>query len=468
MKNRVLVVDDEEVQAGIIADILTKQGYATDQRYSAEEALQSCSRERYGVILIDMKMPGMGGLGFLEQAVQLGLDSKIIIMTAYGTIENAVEAMRKGAFDYITKPFSSEELLIHVQRGFDAYKLADQNKALRETLQGMYQDQKFIGVSRAVESIHRLINKVSQSDSSNVLVTGESGTGKELVARAIHDRSGRSTGPFVPVNCSAIPENLLESELFGYVKGAFTGAVVNREGKFKRADGGTLFLDEIADMPMNMQVKLLRVIQDGEVTPVGGDESYTTDVRVIAATNRDIEREVGEGRFRDDLYFRLNVIHIHIPPLRERPEDIQYLVHHIVDKLNRKLKKNIREIPGELLQALESYHFPGNVRELENMLERAFIMSDGENLSMEHFPMLGPDSGGFASVDADPPGNLKTIGRQARRRAEREIIQSVLNRTRWNRVKAARILEVDYKTLRNKIKELNIQPTYFPGGGENE
>jgi DNA-binding NtrC family response regulator len=458
MNRNIFIIDDEEAQANIIANILQKEGFNVEKAYSAEEALKSNSLSKFSVILVDLKMPGMGGLAYLKQVKEHGSTANVIIMTAYGTIETAVEAMKEGAFDYITKPFGKDELLINVERAVNAFNLYHQNIQLKEELESLYEGQKIIGKSDAIGKIHALIQKVAESDNANVLITGESGTGKELVARAIHGNSRRYDMPFVAVNCSAIPVNLLESELFGYEKGAFTGAVSSREGKFKRANGGTLFLDEIGDMAFNMQAKLLRVIQDGEVTPVGGDDAEKVDVRVISATNRDIEEMVRNGEFRDDLYYRLNVVPIHIPPLRERREDIPVIMEHIKNNLNRKLKKNIEHIPEEIMKRLRDYHFPGNIRELENIMERAFILADNNRLNVDLFPLPAQKA---STVENGV--SLKEIAKKARDEAERDVIIHVLNETNWNRVKAAESLKVDYKTLRQKIKELNIQPQYDRG-----
>ncbi|MGQ9616522.1 MAG: sigma-54-dependent transcriptional regulator [Spirochaetota bacterium] len=458
MNRKILIVDDEETQANIIASILQREGYDVQEAYSAEEALKMVSRDNFSVLLVDMKMPGIGGMGLLEKAKERGVDASIIIMTAYGTIETAVEAMKRGAFHYITKPFGGDELLLNVARAVEAFNLQHQNVQLKEELRSIYDEQKILGVSEAIGRIHELIEKLAANDDANVLITGESGTGKELVARAIHMKSRRNDMPFVPVNCSAIPESLLESELFGYEKGAFTGAVSKRDGKFKTATGGTIFLDEIGDMPISMQAKLLRVIQDREITPIGGDESIKVDVRIISATNRNIEGMVKSGAFREDLYFRLNVVPIHIPPLRERKEDIEVLVDAIVKNLNRKLKRNVSGLPREVLLRLKQYHFPGNVRELENMLERAFILAGDSPITMRHFPMLEYQKEPLLEL-----GNgltLKEISKAARSRAEREAIEVALRKTNWNRVKAARMLGVDYKTLRSKIEELEIHPEY--------
>jgi DNA-binding NtrC family response regulator len=479
MNKRVLVVDDEEIQANIIGDILEKEGYSVKKAYSAEEALRHAPKGEYGVLLVDLKMPGMGGIGLLKQVKERGIGGNLIVMTAYGTIETAVEAMKEGAYDYLTKPFSKDELLINVGRAFDAYRVYRQNLHLRDELRSLYEEKALVGNSDAMKGVYDLINKVAASDTANVLITGESGTGKELVAREIHRRSARADMPFLPVNCSAIPETLLESELFGHVKGAFTGAVSGREGKFKKASGGTIFLDEIADMPLSMQVKLLRVIQDKEVTPVGGDEGSVVDVRIVSATNREIRKMVERGEFREDLYYRLNVIPIHIPPLKERREDIPELVGYIMEKLNRKLKKDVSSMPAEVLEQLAAYRFPGNIRELENMLERAFILAGSDELKIEHFPMLtagreasgdsGAVTGGVEAADStgsaggagtgsapDGRGVLKDASRRARNRAEAAIIENTLKETSWNRVKAAKILKIDYKTLRTKIAEFNI------------
>lgn len=464
MNKDLLVIDDEEIQADIIADILQKEGYTVDKTYSAEEGLKLSRKKEYSAMLVDQKMPGIGGLGLLNAAVEEGIRARIIIMTAYGTIENAVAAMKRGAFDYITKPFNKDELLINVNRAVDAYNLLSQNVMMKEELSQIYDDHTFIGESREASTIRDLIDKVAASDTGTVLITGESGTGKELVARQIHARSGRRDMPFVPVNCSAIPRNLLESELFGYVRGAFTDAVSSRDGKFKKANGGMLFLDEIADMPFDMQAKLLRVIQDGEVTPIGGDDAVTVDVRIICATNRDVENMVRTGRFREDLFYRLNVIPIYIPPLRERREDIPLLVRSITEDLNVRLKKKIDSVQPEVLDLLTAYDFPGNVRELENILERAFILAGDGPVSIEHFSFIAERD---ETIDINEGTTLRELSKKARDRAEKQAIESALNKTNWNRVKAARMLEIDYKTLRNKINELNISPKYREGGGSS-
>jgi len=464
MNRNILVIDDEEIQANIIANILEKEEYHVTKGYSAEEALKPALKDDYSVMLVDLKMPGMGGLGFLRRVKKGGVRSNIIIMTAYGTIETAVEAMKAGAFDYISKPFSKDELIINVEKAMKAFNLFNQNVSLREELEDLYGERKLVGNGEAIKNVYSLIDKVSKSDAVNVLITGESGTGKELVAHEIHARSKRADMPFIPVNCSAIPETLLESELFGYEKGAFTGAVKMRDGKFKRANGGTLFLDEIGDMPLNMQAKLLRVIQDGEVTPVGGDKSTRIDVRIISATNRNIDEMVKLGDFRDDLYYRLNVVPLYIPPLRERKEDIPLLVKFLVDRLKRKLKKDVKEVPKNILSRLVEYRFPGNVRELENMLERAFILAEDDRLCIEHFPLIASykhDKIGIANSTS-----LKVISKGARHKAERDAISEALVKTNWNRVKAAQLLNIDYKTLLKKIKELGIVPAYSEGGGE--
>ncbi|KPJ89427.1 MAG: hypothetical protein AMS17_02090 [Spirochaetes bacterium DG_61] len=458
MYKKILVVDDEEIQANIISDILEKKSYSVKKANSAEEAIKLLTKTEFSVLLVDLKMPGIGGMGLLRAAKERNIASNIIIMTAYGTIETAVEAMKNGAFDYITKPFSTEELLLNVEKAVKTYSLYKQNIQLREELQNFYEEKKLVGSSKAMEEVFNLVDKVAQNNTVSVLITGESGTGKELVAREIHTRSARSDLPFLAVNCSAIPETLLESELFGYEKGAFTGAVSRREGKFKKANFGTIFLDEIADMPLNMQVKLLRVIQDREITPIGGDEPITVDVRIISATNRDLETMVERGEFRDDLYYRLNVVPIHIPSLKERREDLPILVEHIVKKLNKKLRRNISGLPDEVMEALNSYSFPGNIRELENMLERAFILAGTDSVKLEHFPMLSSGEGEDEHLFTS--NSLKDIAAEARKRAEAEAIRKVLNETQWNRLKAAQLLDVDYKTLRRKIKELNIQPQY--------
>jgi DNA-binding NtrC family response regulator len=461
MNKKILVVDDEEIQANIIGDILEKKGYGVLKCYSAEEAIRTLSKNEFSVLIVDLKMPGIGGMGLLKTAKEKSISSNIIIMTAYGTIETAVEAMKNGAFDYITKPFSTDELLITIEKAVKSYSLYKQNVQLREELHNLAEEKKLLGESPSMKQVFTLIDKVSQNDKVNVLITGESGTGKELVAREIHSGSPRSDMPFVAVNCSAIPDTLLESELFGYEKGAFTGAVSRREGKFKRANNGTIFLDEIADMPLHMQVKLLRVIQDREVTSIGGDEPISVDVRIISASNKNLEQLVARREFRDDLYYRLNVVPIHLPSLRERKEDIPLLVYDIMKKLNAKMKKNMSGLDKQVMEALCSYSYPGNVRELENMLERAYILAGDLTLKLEHFPMLtGEERRTQNQGIGTSTGTLKDISAEAKKQAEIKAIRKVLNETRWNRVKTAQLLGIDYKTLRRKMKELNIQPQY--------
>jgi len=460
MNKNILVVDDEDIQANIIADILQKEHYTVEKAYSAEEAMRIAVKTDFSVVLVDLKMPGMGGLGLLSTLKERGSGSNIIIMTAYGTIETAVEAMKKGAFDYITKPFSKDELLLNIARAVESYNLYRQNVQLKEELKFLSADRKLVGSSGQMQKVYELIDKVAAGGSVNVLITGESGTGKELIAREIHARSPRSDMPFIAVNCSAIPETLLESELFGYEKGAFTGAVSRRDGTFKRANGGSIFLDEIADMPLSMQAKLLRVIQDREVTPIGGGEAVKVDVWIISATNRNIEDTVKKNTFREDLYYRLNVVPIHVPPLRERKEDIPELVDFIVKKLNEKLKRNVTSLPNSVISRIMEYSFPGNVRELENMLERAFILAGDGAPSLEHFPMFHVQRNG---VDLEKPVSLKLISSQARKLAEAEAIEEALRETNWNRVRASKLLGIDYKTLRKKIAEFDIQPRYSSG-----
>jgi DNA-binding NtrC family response regulator len=467
MNRNILVVDDEEIQANIIADILTNEGgYKVKKAYTAEEALKMLSKGNFSVLLADLKMPGIGGIGLLKAVKEKDLPLNLIIMTAYGTIDTAVEAMKGGAFDYIRKPFNKDELLINIDKAVKSYDLYNQNINLREELKTIRNGTRLIGESDGIKKVNELIDKVAVSDSINVLITGDSGTGKEVVAREIHMRGSSYDMPFIPVNCSAIPETLLESELFGYEKGAFTGAVTKRDGKFVRANGGTIFLDEIGDMPLSMQAKLLRVIQDKEVTPVGGDEPVNVEVRIIAATNRNIEQMVKNGGFREDLYYRLNVVPIYIPSLKERKDDIPVLAEHIIKKLNEKLKKNVKELPKEIMSELKSYAFPGNVRELENMMERAFILAGGDKLRLEHFPILNSKNG--ETEDTSEGKSLKTISGEARKRAEKAVIEKALIEMNWNRVKTAKMLEIDYKTLRRKMKELDIYPHYTAKGAENE
>lgn len=380
-----LIVDDERNYLIVLEDLLSEEGYEVVTAETAPKALEILQSQELDLVITDMKMPGMDGMALLDNIHTQHPDLPVIMMTAYGTIEKAVEAMRKGAFDYIMKPFKNEELKLTIRKGVEHYRLIRQNRHLSRELQERYQFSNIIGKSAPMQRIYELIEKVAPTKAT-VLITGESGTGKELIARAIHYNSTRQDHPFISVNCGALPENLLESELFGHEKGAFSGAVSQRRGRFELAHGGTLFLDEISEMSPSLQVKLLRVLQEMEFERVGGSQTLKVDVRVVAASNRDLKAEIAEGGFRSDLFYRLNVVHIGLPPLRERTDDIPLLVNHFLDKYRKESGRSALEMEPEALRCLFEYSWPGNVRELENVIERAVILAAGDRITVKDFP----------------------------------------------------------------------------------
>ncbi len=379
-----LIVDDEKNYLLVLEDLLAEEGYEVITADSGERGMEIVQSSDLDVVITDMKMPGMDGMALLERCHAEKPDLPVIMMTAFGSVEKAVEAMRKGAFDYILKPFKNEELKLTIRKAADHYHLLRQNRFLTRTLQDRYQFSNIIGKSPQMLRIYELIEKVAPAKAT-VLVTGESGTGKELIARAIHFNSARKDRPFITVNCGALPENLLESELFGHEKGSFTGAVSQRKGRFELAHEGTLFLDEISEMSTPLQVKLLRVLQEMEFERVGGAQTLKVDVRVVAASNRILRLEVDKGRFRSDLFYRLNVVHVHVPPLRERVDDIPLLVNHFLAKCTQDRPEPMR-IDPEAMRCLIEYGWPGNVRELENVIERSVILSNGETIFLKDLP----------------------------------------------------------------------------------
>ncbi|MGC8719204.1 MAG: sigma 54-interacting transcriptional regulator [Thermodesulforhabdaceae bacterium] len=387
MSPTVLIVDDEPNYLIVLEELLSDEGYNVLTADNATEGLQIASIQDVDVVVTDMKMPGIDGMAFLDSLHKLKPDLPIIMMTAYGTIEKAVEAMKKGAFDYICKPFENEEFKVVVARAVDHYRLLRRNRELEEEVKSRYSFQNIIGKSQVMKKVFYIVEKIAPSRST-VLITGESGTGKELIAKAIHYQSPRRDKPFVSVNCGALPETLLESELFGHERGAFTGAVQQRKGRFELAHEGTLFLDEISEMPLHLQVKLLRVLQEMEFERVGGTQTVRVDVRIIAATNRDLKKEVAAGRFRSDLFYRLNVVNIHLPPLRERSEDIPLLVAHFLDKYGKEMGGGETfKVDREAMKCLMEYSWPGNVRELENVIERAMLLCSNNVITLADLPL---------------------------------------------------------------------------------
>jgi DNA-binding NtrC family response regulator len=458
----VLIVDDEKVQTSILGDILTHEGFDVITENNPEQALSLAQNQSFDLVICDMKMPQMDGIELLKRLRKIHPDLNVIIMTAFGTIETAVKAMREGAFDYVMKPFSKEELLITIQRAIKNQELMRENVYLREELGLLDDSVRLVGESEAIQNIHRLIAKVAQDDKATVLLQGETGTGKDLIARAIHQRSPRQKAAFIVVNCAAVPEGLMESEFFGHEKGAFTGAMLAKPGRFELADRGTLFLDEVAELDTNVQGKLLRVLQTKEFERVGGTRTHRVNVRVIAATNKNLQDGVRAGRFREDLFYRLNVVPITIPPLRERKEDIPLLIEFFLKKFQAEGKRKV-QISPEALEALMKYNYPGNVRELENLLERAIILSDGKVITSRevHLYPLDSPSSSSASVTAEggtTTSSLREVSRHAAEEAERVLLMETLLKTNWNRVKAARALGVDYKTLRLKIRQYGLSP----------
>ncbi len=383
----ILIVDDEESVRESLDKVLKRAGYLTLTAGSGEEALGLMAEKTADLVLTDLRMPGSDGISLLKNLKKKYPDTEVILLTGYGTIEIAVEAIKEGAYDFITKPPKKAVILSTVERAIERQNLAQENKYLKAQLGkgGFFDD--IIGKSQAMAAVLQMVERVAPLIST-VLIAGESGTGKELIARAIHRKSPRAKNRFIPVNSAAIPENLIESELFGHVKGAFTGAMRDKQGLFKVAEGGTLFLDEISSVPLNLQAKLLRAIEQQELLPVGSTSPEIIDLRIIVATNKDLAEEAARGNFREDLYYRLNVVGINLPPLRERPEDIPALVDHFIKIYNAQLNKHIRDVDANVMDALKSHEWKGNVRELENVIERALIMCDGDALQFEHFPPM--------------------------------------------------------------------------------
>ena len=453
IQKRILIVDDEENFRHMLSVILKKERYDVETASNGEEGLQKISVSPFDQILCDIRMPHMDGMEFLSEAQKLGIDATIIMMSAYGTIDTAIEAMKLGAYDYISKPFKPDEIILTLKKAEERERLIKENELLRKEVEKEYSFKNIVSKNEKMQKIFEVIKKVAQYKST-ILITGESGTGKELVARALHYNSDRSQRPFIPVNCGAIPENLLESELFGHAKGAFTDAVRTKKGLFEEADGGTLFLDEIGDLPLQLQVKLLRALQDGEIRRVGESKSIQIDLRIVTATVKDLVKEVNEGRFRDDLYYRLNVLPIHIPPLRERKEDIPLLINHFIKKYSQSMNKNVVGINPKALEALMNYNWYGNVRELENTIERAIVLTDGDNVELENLPIEIQDFQNAVQL-APLPEEEYSI-KKGSKFLEMNLIKKALKKTKGNHTHAAKLLEISHRALLYKIKEYRI------------
>jgi DNA-binding NtrC family response regulator len=441
-KPRILIVDDEAAMRESLKDWLMEDGYEVNSAESGEAAVKMAAERNWDIVLLDLKMPGMDGIETLERIKEINPDAEVLMMTAYATVDTAVQAMKDGAFDYLVKPFDPDEVEIQIKKIVEHKDLVVQNILLRKKLEEKYHYDEIIGKSDAMQEVFELIDRVAPTDST-VLITGESGTGKELVAQAIHGNSARCYMPFIAVSCGALPDTLLESELFGYERGAFSGAEHRKRGRFEMADKGTLFLDEIGDISLKTQVDLLRILQQKEFLRLGSEEIIKVDVRILAATNRDLKAAIREKRFREDLFYRLNVISIHVPPLRKRKEDIPLLVTAFIQKYCLEMNKEEVKIASSALKLLMDYDWPGNVRELENIIERALVIGQGQKIEADDLPFSRRDM-----APAELPRSLKKM--------ERVHIRRILKETNWNISKAARELDIDRQTLYNKIDKYGI------------
>jgi len=452
MKTTILIIDDDTSLRRVLEYNLQEAGYAVAAAASGEEGLRLFDEAAPALVITDMKMPGMDGMQVLKAVKERSPETLVIIVTAFGTVDIAVEAMKSGAHDYITKPFNRDELRLTVAKALRFTGLAAENKRLKSELSDRSDFRTMVGSSAAMEKVFQVVHKVADSEAS-VLITGESGTGKELVARSIHAQSGRKNGPFVAINCAAIPRDLLESELFGHVKGAFTGAVKDKTGKFLLAEGGTLFLDEVGELPLELQPKLLRALQERVVEAVGGTREQKLDVRVVAATNLDIEKAIADGVFREDLYYRLSVIPIHLPPLRQRREDIPLLLRYFCGKYDSARV----DFDRQALAVLSSYNWPGNVRELENLVERLLIMREGDTITLGELPekiSRGAVSAGTAT-ESFAVVNLPDAG-YSLEQLEREVVVQALERNGWNQAAASRFLRIPRHTLIYRMEKYEI------------
>lgn len=441
-KISILIVDDEPSVRDSLYNWFIEDGYRVECAENAKAALMMVESDTFDIILADIKMPGMDGLEMLRRIKSLRKDSIVIMMTAFATVDTAVQALKDGAFDYVTKPFDPDDLSHLIRNASKQISLSEENEALKERVVSLENIEDLIGNSVAMKNVLKEVESVAQSNSS-VIITGESGTGKELIARAIHSNSPRRFFPLVSVHCGALTESLLESELFGHEKGAFTGAMYNRKGRFEMADGGTIFLDEIATISSKMQVELLRVLESKSFIRVGGNKEITSDFRVICATNRDLKNMVENGTFREDLYYRLNVVNIQIPPLRERTEDIPLLVDYFIRKYCTSMNRLPVSIEPSALKRLQEFDFPGNIRELENMVERAIVIGNGKKITLKDLPLQ-------KSMIVSTLESLDDVEKN-------HILQTLINHE-WNISQTARVLKVDRVTLYNKIRKYNLKP----------
>jgi len=452
----ILVVEDKESMAAMLKETLEAEGYKVIPARDAAKGIKYLKDGKIDLVLTDLKLPDKNGIDVLKASKEENHLTPVIVMTAFGSVEAAVSAMKEGAFDFITKPFDTDHLIILIKRALETQRLVTENILLKEEVSSRFGLPGIIGKSRNILDVAQIVQKVAATKTT-VLILGESGTGKELFARAIHNLSSRKHYPFVPINCAAIPKALLESELFGHEKGSFTGADARKMGKFELADKGTIFLDEIGDMDLSIQAKLLRAIEEGEIERVGAITFMKLDVRIVAASNKDLEKAVEEKKFREDLFYRLNVFPVRVPPLRERKEDIPLLVEYFINKYCNEMKTPVKSVSKEALDILMGYHWKGNVRELENTIERAVILCDGDVITPDHFVLSKEVVSGPVTAFSSTEGTLESVAKEALRTAETKRISSALHETRGNKSKAAEILQVSYKTLLTKIKEYGIE-----------
>jgi len=460
----VLVVDDEKSQRNIVKTILQSAGYAVEDAANAHQAFELYRTGDFDVVLTDLKLPDTDGLSIVDQLFKIQPHGCLIIMTAHGSIDSAVEAMKKGAFDYLTKPLDRDQILIVLKRALEKVQLLKENRLLQQQLEERFSLDNIIGHHNQMQGIFQIIKKISTSDVT-VLIYGESGTGKEIIARAIHFNSQRKHKPFMAINCAAIPEPLIDSELFGYEKGAFTGAAMRRIGLFEAADKGTLFLDEIGDLSLALQAKILRTLQEREIRRLGGREQIKIDVRVVAATNKQLEAEIRRGNFREDLFYRLNVMTIQIPPLRERNTDIPALVEHFIQKYSRKVGNAVKKISHQALRFLMEYPWPGNVRQLESVIERVILLCETDCIELEDLPSeIKTKPVPITGLDLQLPVEGFSL-----EEFERELIIKTMEKNQWVIAKAAKQLGLSYKTLQYRLDKFQVKrPVQIPWNTANE
>lgn len=449
MIGSILIADDEQEIRESLALVLEEEGFQCTGAENGQQAIEHIKEHSFDIIITDLKMPKSDGIEVLEAALQHASDALTIIITAHASVETAIQALRKGAADYILKPLDFDEVILRIENLLKQKNLVQENNYLRQQIDQKFNFNHIIGESEPMKEVYRMVKRVS-SASSNVLITGPSGTGKELVARAIHSNSNRSDKPFIAINCGAIPKDLVESELFGHKKGAFTGAISDKDGVFVAGHKGTVFLDEVGEIPLNQQVNLLRVLQEREVKPIGSNRMVSFDTRIIAATNKDLEKEVQQGNFREDLYYRLNVVEIPLPTLQERKEDIPLLAHHFLKKYSRELNRPVKGINSDAMSALISFEWKGQVRELENIIERAVLLGENEFITLKDLPNSVQQAEGEIEIDSSSLD-------EAVKSFEKHHILSILKRTEGNKAEAARLLGIDPSTLYRKMERMNIE-----------